>query len=433
MKRYRIQLVLGGLGLVLVASACEYNTPAQPKFGYEVYDRDCSNHLDDDYDGLIDCEDPDCVFTSGNCGEFIPNGGPQQDPEDTLVECTDSEDNDANGQFDCGDPKCSGMPEVCCFKENTNEACYDGIDNDGNGFFDCGDFQCRSTLFVTVCRERYDAALAGQFPVCTDGIDNDNDGLLDCAEPACSDDPNCGCQEGDACFGTEDSLANCSDGLDNDGDGDIDCGDVQCGMSPDPMISAYCQQVEEDTLIECSDGVDNDGDGFGDCDDFSCNPDCVVGDTCSPQEEQLKIACGATEGENTIETCSDGIDQDMNGFIDCQDFSCDDDGGELTQLCDTILERGPEKCSDGIDNDNNGFVDCGDFSCRGSDDPAVQIKCQESVLIVPPWPHPAVTPDDNCSDGIDNDNDGFVDCEDWDCSWNPAVTVCQPPGERVCE
>ncbi|MCK5799300.1 MAG: hypothetical protein KAI47_19050, partial [Deltaproteobacteria bacterium] len=36
-----------------------------------------------------------------------------------------------------------------------------------------------------------------------------------------------------------------------------------------------------------------------------------------------------------------------------------------------------------------------------------------------------------CSDGIDNDADGFVDCADWDCSWNPLVTVCTSP--RVCE
>lgn len=29
-----------------------------------------------------------------------------------------------------------------------------------------------------------------------------------------------------------------------------------------------------------------------------------------------------------------------------------------------------------------------------------------------------------CSDGIDNDDDGYTDCEDWDCSHSPHVTVC---------
>jgi hypothetical protein len=36
-----------------------------------------------------------------------------------------------------------------------------------------------------------------------------------------------------------------------------------------------------------------------------------------------------------------------------------------------------------------------------------------------------------CSDGLDNDKDGFVDCDDWDCSWNPLVTVCNGRA-KVC-
>jgi hypothetical protein len=425
MPMQRVRLVLGSLALLLVGSACEYVEPAQPRFGYEFADADCSNHIDDDYDGLIDCEDPDCIFTSGNCGLDVPNAATGQQPENTLELCTDNIDNDDNGQFDCGDGSCQDLPEACCFKETTNAACYDGLDNDGNGFADCGDFQCRSTLFVTVCRESFDNH-SDTFPLCTDGIDNDDDGFTDCEDSACSEHPSCGCQEGiDDCFGNEDTFEACSDFLDNDNDGDIDCGDIQCEQNLNPQIASYCEQIEEDTLIECSDGLDNDGDGFADCADFSCNPASTV----NPQDIQLAALCPS---ENTLEQCTDGIDNDENGFVDCADFGCDDDG-EISEVCADLLETGPGKCSDGIDNDNNGFIDCGDFGCSGDDDPAVQINCQESILIVPAWPHPPVTPNDNCSDGLDNDNDGFADCDDWDCSWNPDVTVCQPPGERVCE
>ena len=38
-----------------------------------------------------------------------------------------------------------------------------------------------------------------------------------------------------------------------------------------------------------------------------------------------------------------------------------------------------------------------------------------------------------CADGRDNDGDGFTDCDDWDCAYNPAVLAagrCQGP--RVC-
>ena len=31
---------------------------------------------------------------------------------------------------------------------------------------------------------------------------------------------------------------------------------------------------------------------------------------------------------------------------------------------------------------------------------------------------------------MDNDGDGFVDCDDWDCQYNPDVTVCT--GDLLC-
>ena len=60
---------------------------------------------------------------------------------------------------------------------------------------------------------------------------------------------------------------------------------------PDPVV----YQLEEDTLIECSDGLDNDGDGFPDCNDFSCFPSCS-GDACTPQQAQLKAFCESVLG-----------------------------------------------------------------------------------------------------------------------------------------
>ncbi len=64
-------------------------------------------------------------------------------------------------------------------------------------------------------------------------------------------------------------------------------------------------------------------------------------------------------------------------------IQCKDDKEEETPAV--------EICNDGIDNDNDGFIDCADFDCNS--------KCPET----------------NCSDGIDNDSDGFTDCEDNDC------------------
>ena len=55
-----------------------------------------------------------------------------------------------------------------------------------------------------------------------------------------------------------------------------------------------------------------------------------------------------------------------------------------------------ELCFDGIDNDGDGFTDCDDFDCDNA--------CDESQ---------------NCFDGIDNDGDGFIDCDDFDCDGDP--------------
>lgn len=63
-----------------------------------------------------------------------------------------------------------------------------------------------------------------------------------------------------------------------------------------------------------------------------------------------------------------------------------------------------EDCTDGVDEDGDGLVDCEDADCF--DTPA----CTEA-----------------CTDEVDNDLDGLVDCEDDDC-WGLG---CHPEGVRV--
>ena len=53
----------------------------------------------------------------------------------------------------------------------------------------------------------------------------------------------------------------------------------------------------------------------------------------------------------------------------------------------------------------------------------MKAACQESV-------GDAAEAAQRCTDGIDNDGDGFVDCDDWDCSYNNLIDVC---GVGICE
>ena len=99
----------------------------------------------------------------------------------------------------------------------------------------------------------------------------------------------------------------------------------------------------------------------------------------------------------------------------------------MLDYCATVLEITEEKCTDGVDNDGNGFTDCADFSCSQGEVEARR-ACQESV------PFDGKTAVEICQDGIDNDADGFTDCEDWDCSYNPEVKAAGVCGGRgICE
>ncbi|MGR3310341.1 MAG: hypothetical protein ACUZ77_06155, partial [Candidatus Brocadiales bacterium] len=104
---------------------------------------DCTNGIDDDGDGLVDCNDSDC-------------------PPCSTEDCTNGTDDDGDGLVDCLDPDCLPCPA---------EDCTNGIDDDGDGLVDCNDTDCPSCTLAS--------------EICSDGIDNDGDGLIDCDDPDC--------------------------------------------------------------------------------------------------------------------------------------------------------------------------------------------------------------------------------------------------------
>ncbi len=83
------------------------------------FETNCNNGVDDDGDGLIDCEDPDCD-SSNEC----------------IVEiCDNGIDDDNDGWIDCSDSECFYL-EICL------EICDNDIDDNGNGLYDFEDPQC---------------------------------------------------------------------------------------------------------------------------------------------------------------------------------------------------------------------------------------------------------------------------------------------------
>jgi len=105
---------------------------------------------------------------------------------------------------------------------------------------------------------------------------------------------------------------------------------------------------------------------------------------------------GALVGlENEVGFCADGVDNDGDTFIDCEDDDCDDGAcmeGEIAGTCmaNVCVVPGPDNetglCDDGEDNDEDTFIDCADNDCEGGaclDGGMMAGTCEVGVCVVP--------------------------------------------------
>lgn len=280
--------------------------------------------------------------------------------ENTIMACSDGIDNDGNGLIDCDDPGCKtkGTPEalgpgdtVCPDKENNIYVCADGKDNDGNGYVDCEDNSCKGTAVCCIATGTEGDTIES----CSDGIDNDCNGYVDCNDNSCWKSKNpevkAYCQKIRCPFGTQkegDTIESCSDGIDNDCDGYVDCNARACSQSKNQEVVEYCKMVNDKTYVptdpsidninavdentpeRCMDGKDNDFNGLTDCEDPGCialNLEYCKGiedeppkrpanfDSLSAQERLVQL-------QREFDSCTDGVDNNRNGRYDCDEYQC---------------------------------------------------------------------------------------------------------------
>ncbi len=135
---------------------------------------DCTNTLDDDGNGLTDCDDPACAKAK-HCLTV------------TAEDCHNHVDDDRNGLTDCDDPACA-TDEACQMSDiELVEICGNGIDDDHNGVADCNDPECFD----------FDACII-KYEICGNGVDDDENGKTDCDDPACATFVACHAADGDA-------------------------------------------------------------------------------------------------------------------------------------------------------------------------------------------------------------------------------------------
>jgi len=335
----------------------------------------------------------------------------------------------------------SGAGEGACLLDDCSAECSDGVDNDQDGAIDCDDTSCAA-----------DAACVGgggaspNVPgteICSDGVDNDADGSIDCRDPDCSADPSCTATGGTAGTG---------------------------GAPGSGGLSGFGGTVYGIPLEICTDGVDNDYDRLVDCDDPNCNGYVACQGTGGIPASGGSGGDGATGGDPStggvgglggtpvygipLEICIDGVDNDYDTLVDCDDPDCtgsvacqgtggasgsggqpgvggDPGSGGLSGSGGTVYGIPLEDCSNGVDDNYNGLVDCDDLDCTGS------VACQGAGGASGAGGQPGVGGDsgggglsgfggvygipwEECDNGADDDYDGLADCEDPDCSEDPA-------------
>jgi Putative metal-binding motif len=175
---------------------------------------------------------------------------------------------------------------------------------------------------------------------------------------------------------------------DNDGDGygnpespncpnpGLDCDDSNPNVNPGAMEEPYDSGV-------CSDGLDNDCDGLVDIDDPGCWQ-CTTSGQCNDGNPCTDDACVASRCVYTNNTnpcddgdpctmndvCSEGIcsgvwkDTDGDGYVDvnCGGKDCNDQDPSVNPKVFEAPPEGPA-CTDGIDNNCNGYTDLEDAGC----------------------------------------------------------------------
>jgi len=426
---------------------------------------DCTDGLDNDLDGDVDCDDTDCALEpvcscdmDGDGYDDTACGGLDCDDSDASInpaasEVCDGVDNDCDGLVDADDP---GAVRLTTY--------YADSDGDGYGDLTSTTDDCATPTGYTTDDNDCDDSDAAINPAATevcDYVDNDCDGSIDEGLTTTFYADSDGDGYGDASTGTD----ACSTPTGHTTD-DSDCDDGDASINP--AASEVCDGVDNDCdgLVDADDSsvtglstyyADADGDGYGDASSTTADCSLPTGyttDTTDCDDSRSAVNPGATE-------ICDGLDNDCDGLVDDADSSvtgqstfyadADSDGyGDPsvdTDACsqptgyvtgstdcddsDSAIHPAATEVCDGVDNDCDGFVDDADSSVVGqstfyADDdgdgygdpgdssdscstPTGHVSdstdCDDTDATI----NPAAT---EVCDGVDNDCDGLVDADD---------------------
>lgn len=399
-------------GYVSDKTDCDDSNAAVKPTAQEI----CDNSVDNDCDGLVDDNDPsiyDGQLSVTKLNTYYQDSDSDGYGKDTttIQKCSlpagyslqKGDCNDGNNSVYPGAPEGTvNNPTLGCVEGNTIDNDCDSITDEGTCDFD--DDKDLQTEQQGDCNDANPTIYTGATEVCN-GVDEDCDGVKD----EDYDQDNDGQLDASRCTGV--SLPNATD-----------CDDK------DPTVKAGAP-------VQC-DGKDTDCDGVfpdtgytseadADKDTFRvCASDCNDGDpVVYPDAPEL---CDGKDN-NCNNTTDEVIDNDKDGFTQCND--CDDD--------DVKTYPGANELCDGKDNNCDKVVpSTGDLSESDSDGDGFKV-CQADCNdtdedIFPDNTEVCDDKDNDCNDIIDDNATDvleFYEDADADAYGNPQATVeaCEPP------
>ncbi len=210
---------------------------------------------------------------------------------------------------------------------------------------------------------------------CTDGIDNNNDGVSDCDDPDCFVFTVCTNVQRDTIVAIVQEHSNSDPVYLSISDDRIIVVDSSYANKADSVDVITLSSSTETVSSEAKDGV-GDGNGAPNTSSGSTLYSSRVIQNTSSAEISFDYL------ENSTILCSDGIDNDGNTLVDCDDSSC-----FAVAFCSISIENTLAVCSDQIDNDKDGLIDCDDPKCGVFD------ACMDSTPLLSCYPDGFVFPE----------------------------------------
>jgi hypothetical protein len=396
--------------------------------------RQCSDRLDNDGDGLADCADPDCATdrrcANGNAG----NGGFGGRPPP---------------------PPCHGI--VAPPRSFTDASAVIGVLVDPqteleSALLDDGGKPCTLTL---PCNMDGFAAITAICPL-AQGQQVPSSCPAGCSELVDPWYTECDAMDPAAMAALDVSLNGAFVRFVETCDARL-----QAPVVAPPPPPAPNGVVGGETGRQCADQQDNDGDGIMDCDD----PDCADSFMCTSAMDAVRgIAChgivapaptfggrgrrlqgfgGAPTPQAVIGVLTDPTTGRETALFDATGRACTltlpcsaEGWTAISAICPGFPASCSTDCSEIVDpwytecrlTNPNGMLEL-DQSLGGTFlqfadrcDP----RLQAPVYVPPPPPPPAPTAESGrqCTDGIDNDGDGSMDCDDPDCTGDRRCARC---------